>query len=132
MAKIANVRHGAAVTEAAPKGTEPEQGPGDIIYVTDSQKRRFGLRKLRPSERYSLSKAAGGDTNISCWLQALAVGTVISIDAEGLPAIKSESELMERLDDIGDEGLAAVTPQVLTLYGLTEQAQKDIVDAAKN
>lgn len=100
-----------------------------IIYVTDKRQRRIGLKKLKPSQRFMLAESVQTKTP-SGEMQAIFAASVVSIGEDGCPPITSSKDLMRRLDDLDDDGLAAITPELLKLYGLTID-EKDII-AAKN
>jgi hypothetical protein len=117
-------------TEAAPAAAAAQapKAPG-IVYVTAKDGRKFGLKKLKPSGRFLLAEAVN-TTNPSTEMQAIVVATVFSIDDEAFTPVESKADLLKRLDDVGDDGLSAITPAILEMYGvgLTE---KDVA-AAKN
>lgn len=117
--------------EAAPAADAPAPAPKapGIVYVTAKDGRKFGLKKLRPSGRFLLAEAVN-TTNPSTEMQAIVVATVFSIGDEAFAPVESKKDLLDRLDVVGDEGLSAITPAILEMYGvgLTE---KDVA-AAKN
>lgn len=123
MTKVSNVRR----TTAGEAGENIL--PTGIVYVTAEDGRRFGLKKLRPSARFELEEATQTKTP-SGEMQAIFAASVISIDDEGYTPITSRLELLKRLDEIGDEGLAAITPKLLSLYGLN-LTEEDIAGAKK-
>jgi hypothetical protein len=128
MVKASNLsRQSAAAKESAdPPATAAKPG---IVYITDSIGRRFGLKKLGPSQRYLLAKKIVAE-NMSTAMQLYTAASVISIDEEGYPQLENEADLLERLDEIGDEGLAAITEPVAEMYGTT--VSKDEAATAKN
>jgi hypothetical protein len=127
MAKIENVVEGVAQPVEPP--TPAAAATPGVTYVTDSRGRRIGLKKLKPSERFKLSEAIDTKTQ-SGELQKIVVATVVSIDDEAFPPLKDKAGLLNRLDEIGDEGLAAITKPVLEIYGFNfDQAD---IDLAKN
>jgi hypothetical protein len=111
------------------ENTPPIADPHGLISVVDSAGVRYGLRKLKPSERYSLSEAVEA-TNMSANMQIITAASVVSIGEDGMPPITSRAELLARLDELGDEGLAAITPAVLKMYGL--DLDKQAIKTAKN
>lgn len=130
MAKVSNVNRetGRRVTltqepgltslevTSAPKASKTSAG--GIEYVTDSLGRRIGLKKMGPSARYLLAEKIIA-TNMSTIMQLYTAASVVSIDDEGYPPLESKQDLLARLDEIGDEGLAAITEKVMLMYGGT-------------
>lgn len=100
------------VTEVSPKASAK---PTTQI-VTDSLGRKIALKKLKPSERFLLSKVVDLP-NLSTTMQAISVATVHSIDEEGFTPVRNEKDLLARLDQLGDEGLEAITGPVMEMYG---------------
>lgn len=132
MTKVSNVRKGKA--DAAPVGEEPQneraaQATVGIVYVTDTLKRRFGIKKMRPSQRFELNEIVNSQT-MGGVLTYLMVGSLVSIDEEGYAPVRTKPEFLERLDEIGDEGEAAITPVLLKMYGI--ELNKMEQDLAKN
>lgn len=113
------------ISDTAP---QPSAKPA-LRSVPDRKGRNFTLKKLKPSERYLLAKAVDM-SNLSTTMQAMAVASVYSIDDEGFTPIRSEKDLLARLDQIGDEGLEAIMPLVMEMYGTTMSAED--ATAAKN
>lgn len=116
-------------TVPQPSPTPKAAAAPAIRNVTDSLGRSIGLKKLKPSERFLLSKVVDM-TNASTMMQAIAAASVFSIDDEGFTPIRSEKELLARLDQVGDEGLLAIMPAIDEMYGTTISAQD--AEAAKN
>jgi len=107
-----------ATQAAAPAPAAPAPSPFGVDYVFDSRGRKIGLKKLKPSERFLLSKHIE-TPNLSTLMQAITVASIISIDLDGFPPLKNEADLLSRLDLIGDDGLEAVTEKVMKMYGQT-------------
>jgi hypothetical protein len=105
-----------APAAAAPKTDGPAK-PKGIIYVTDSQGRKIGLRKLSASQRFEIDDKIEAKT-LSAGLQIKFVASVVSIDQEGLPVVESRKDVLERLDLLDDHGLEAITQPCLDLYGI--------------
>lgn len=127
MSKVGNIKTGDEAAKPATPATVPNAL--GIVHVEDAKGRRYGLRKLKPSERYTLSEKIEAAT-MSANMQLITVATVISIGEEGLPPITSKLQLLNRLDQIGDDGLQAITPAVLKMYGI--DLDKEAIEAAKN
>lgn len=128
--KVTNVRRGPTETGASGEGADTTaKANAGIVYAKDANGRKFGLKKLRPSDRFQLEEATQTKTP-SGEMQAIFAASVISIDDEGMTPITSRQELLKRLDEIGDDGLSAITPKLLSLYGLN-LTEKDI-EASKN
>ncbi len=121
------------IQEGPAGGQKPEIPPpaalAGIIYVTDKRERRIGLKKLKPSQRFMLAEAVQTKTP-SGEMQAIFAASVVSIGEDGCPPIASTKDLLRRLDDLDDDGLAAITPELLKLYGITLD-EKDIDTAKK-
>lgn len=124
--EVKNIQEGSA---GGQRPESPSPALAGIIYVTDKRERRIGLKKLKPSQRFMLAEAVQTKTP-SGEMQAIFAASVFSIGEDGCPPITSSKDLMKRLDDLDDDGLAAITPELLKLYGLTID-EKDIA-AAKN
>lgn len=130
MAQVKNVRTGGeASAESAPAIPVAAKPTDGIVYVTDKRGRRLGLKKLRPSQRFALEEATATKTP-SGEMQAIFAASVISIDQDGMPPITNRQGLMARLDELDDDGLTAITPACLELYGI-QLTDQDVI-AAKN
>ena len=123
--KASNLRTGTPGAQGA-KSTFSTAG---ITYITDSGGRRIGIKKLSPSERYALADAVDAK-NQSTEMQAIVAASVVSIGDEGYPAVVSRADLLTLLDDLGDEGLAAIAAPVILLYGAA--IDEKAVRTAKN
>lgn len=127
MVKVSNLQSG---EPKQPKAAEKVVVGGiETTYVTDAAERRYGIRKLKPSERYALSEAVEAAT-MSASMQLITAASVVSIGDEAFTPIKDRKDLLAKLDEIGDEGLTAVTPVVLKLYGV--DLDKAAIEQAKN
>lgn len=129
--KVDNVRSG---TAAKPSTTDKDVGTDAmpatmpaVTYVVDKIGRRLGLKKLKPSQRFSLEDIVQPKSP-STEMQAIFVATVFSIDDEGMTPIASRKDFMERVDQVGDEGLVAIVEPCMKLYGLSLD-EKDILTA---
>lgn len=91
--------------------------PG-VTYVPAKDGRRFGLKKLKPSARFLLAEAVETKTG-SGEMQAVIVATVFSIDNDVKPPVENKADLLARLDEIGDDGLRAITGPVMEMYGVS-------------
>lgn len=126
MTKATNVSEGPApqkpnrsarrAAEAGGKTQAPVVVAG-ITVITDSNGRKIGLRKLTPGERFELDDAIEAKT-LSAGMTIKLAASVISIGDEATTPITNRAELHERLDELGDEGLAAITEPGLKLYGV--------------
>lgn len=123
MAKVENVQR----KDLSPDAPSPPSPAANVRVIAGPDGKKYHLRKLKPSERYLLLDAIAVKT-MSSELNVLVVGSLVGVDEEGLPALWTDknpmAEFLKRLDDvIGDQGLATLTPVVLSMYGvaITEQ-----------
>lgn len=131
MSKVSNVRRGPASTEGnTVEAKAPVVDLNSIQYVEDELGRKVGFRRLKRSERYLLNEATNA-SNMSNGIESLVAASVVSVDQEGFPAIKSKEALLARLDELGDEVIGAVTQPIMKLYGLLDDAEQDAKDRAK-
>jgi hypothetical protein len=118
------------VSEGSSPGS-PAAAPAEITFITDSRGRRFGLKKPTPGDRFELDDCIATKTEAAA-TQVTVVGCVVSIDEDGLAPLwtydNAREEFKKRLTEIGDEGLLAIAPAVLKLFGLDPTA----VARAKN
>jgi hypothetical protein len=129
--EVTNVQIGEAGAQpAAVAPAAPKQEPSSQV-LEDVTGRKYWLRKLKPSERYLLSDAVEANT-FSATMQIVTAASVMAIGdpGNGCPPIRNKAELLRRLDEIGDEGLVAITPTVMKWYGGSFD-QKE-VEIAKN
>lgn len=130
MTTVKNVRVG-----ETPKPAEAAQksSANGILYVTDSLDRKIGLKKPTPGDRFELDDAIATKTQ-SAAMQVTVVGCLISIDEEGYPPLwtydNAREEFKKRLGQLGDEGLMAITPAALKLFGI-DLDEKDVTRVKK-
>lgn len=125
MSQVSDLQTG----EPAAPVKAPAPAPIGIFYVEDSNGRKIGLKKLKPSQRFMLAESVVTKTP-SGEMQAIFVASVVSIGEDGCAPLTSHADLLKRLDELDDAGLAAITAPLLKLYGLALD-EKDI-DLAKN
>lgn len=128
-AKVTGVRTGAAAAPLAPKPDAIKPDANGIVVVTDKGGRKISLKKLKPSQRFQLAENCETKTQ-SGEMQAIVCASVVGIDQEGMPPVQSKQDLLDRLDELGDAGLAAITGPVLELYGII--LDEKAIEAAKN
>lgn len=127
---------GVVVGDAQPVAAAPAAAPATpfgVTYVTDSKGRQIGLKKPTPGDRFELDDAVATKTQAAA-MQVSVVGCVISIDQDGLPPLwtfqDARGEFKKRLNLLGDEGLMAITPAALKLFGI--DLDEKALQTAKN
>jgi hypothetical protein len=122
--KLTGVRTGAAQTDSKAKLEKME--------VTDSLCRVIVLRRMGPAKRSRLMKVLGGDltNNAGFFGNALMAASVESIDGEPEEFPLSEAAVYALLDQLDEEGLAAVSNAFNTINRVFS-TEEDIA-AAKN
>lgn len=121
----------AADTGDVQTATQKElKSSSSLKYVVDATGRKIGWRKLQALEAMDLSEiAAQNSTNTGWMIYATLAYSVREIDGQKLALPKTKSALRARIQQLGDDGLDALTK---AMSPDEDGVGEDEIDKAKN